>query len=226
MTNYGWHFLANDRRLRWNDNQPLEVGSVLHVEPPLEMCRHGLHWSKRPTDALKYALGSTICYVETYGKTLHGVDKSVSEYRHILWMYDAERLLWQWLCDIAEIGLGDTEAKESRAAIKLRRSYLSGNEVKKNEWIQVGSAARRAASSSLWSPVWLAMHFAIWAAAYEWYGSKPASVLEAAGSAAISAKGLCIDSMINDQLTLLLISQMRQDKIELRQGSNEDHLHQ
>ena len=42
------------------DGRKIEVGKRLMVKPPLELCHHGLHGSRRAIDALQYVTRSTL----------------------------------------------------------------------------------------------------------------------------------------------------------------------
>jgi hypothetical protein len=125
----GWHWLADDRSLA--NSYPrhfLSAGETVHVHPPIFLCIQGLHWSERILDALRYAPGGIVCRVETWGQTYHLSDKSASEYRRILWMFDANRVLWHWLCDVAEDALRDALIDDEHVltVIRMRREWLAG----------------------------------------------------------------------------------------------------
>ena len=73
----GWHFLNDDRRLRYGDKKLVRRGQLLKVKPPLIMCEHGLHASAKALDALGYASGAIVCRVSLGGEILHDGDKGV-----------------------------------------------------------------------------------------------------------------------------------------------------
>ena len=58
---YGWHFLPDDRRLRWGSHEVVEAGRTYRVEGPLVLCAHGMHASAHALDALSYAPGPVVC---------------------------------------------------------------------------------------------------------------------------------------------------------------------
>ena len=77
---------------------PVRVGETVTVVGDLELCRHGLHASKRVMDALRYANGKrlALCRVTLGGEVIHSDDKSVGNERTVIAMLDAdttERLL-------------------------------------------------------------------------------------------------------------------------------------
>jgi hypothetical protein len=88
--NLAWHFVGD--RLRNGDPVPKD-GVLLRIEPPIEMCKRGLHASRRPFDALQYAPGNTLCLVEVGGEIIEGDDKLVCTERKIIVRMDAEPLL-------------------------------------------------------------------------------------------------------------------------------------
>jgi hypothetical protein len=125
MTLLGWHFLRDDCRLQFSPHTLVEPGQTLTVEPPLEMCRHGLHASMEPLDALLYAPGTIVCRVELSGKILQDYDKMCAEKRTVLWMADATTALHEFMAwcaaDMAErLGLRDVGV----AIVKAKKLWL------------------------------------------------------------------------------------------------------
>jgi hypothetical protein len=100
-----WHFLRDDQRLSYHPHTLVEVGQKLTVEPPLELCRWGLHASKKALDALGYAPGSIACRVELSGEILEGEDKVCATERTVLQMIDATNVLHEFACWCAEQAL-------------------------------------------------------------------------------------------------------------------------
>jgi hypothetical protein len=166
-----WHFLPDDRKLRFAPYTPVEPGQVLRVEGPLELCRRGLHASIRPLDALQYAPGSIVCRVEMGGDILHGDDKLCASERKTLWVADATNALHEFACLCAERELlrrrraGCEPDKRCWAAIEAKRAWLRGEIDDKAlaaaadaAWAAARDAAARAAA-------WDAADAAAWAAA-------------------------------------------------------------
>jgi hypothetical protein len=87
------YFASDDNKLRYGDGRAIEVGKTHTVEGDIELCSNGLHASKRPIDALKYAPGSKLYLVELSGTIVEGKDKLAASSRKYLASYDAEELL-------------------------------------------------------------------------------------------------------------------------------------
>jgi hypothetical protein len=85
-----WHFVGPT--LRNGDPVPAD-GEVLRRSGPVEICKSGLHASRRLIDALNYAPGSTICRVGCRDVEEEEVDKLVCRERTILWRVDGDALL-------------------------------------------------------------------------------------------------------------------------------------
>ena len=93
MGNRYYYFANKYRQLRYNDNRLIEEGVTHTVEPPLNLCRWGLHASRRAIDALTYDPGPTICIVELGGEIIHGDDKSCATERTYLKVFNGASLL-------------------------------------------------------------------------------------------------------------------------------------
>jgi hypothetical protein len=100
---YGWHFVAADRHLGYEDGREVVVGETLTVSGPLVMCKWGLHASPRAIDALGYAPGPVACYVRLSGEVLEPTaehpDKMCATERTVLAMVDATDLLRDFIRD-------------------------------------------------------------------------------------------------------------------------------
>ena len=97
-----WHFLRENRKLRYDDNRIVESGETYTApEGDLVLCRHGMHGSKDLLDALDYAPGPIVCRVNITGEILEGGDKIVGRNREVLWMYDATTVLRNFACECA-----------------------------------------------------------------------------------------------------------------------------
>lgn len=88
-----WHWTKEDRTLGYNDGRVVVVGEKLVHTGDIELCRSGLHASKRILDALQYAPGPYIWRVELSGGVVRGGDKLVATERTALWGFDATGLL-------------------------------------------------------------------------------------------------------------------------------------
>ena len=85
----GWHFLAEDRRLKYGDGRLVEAGQTYMTpdpERPLEVGDYGMHASKRALDALNNAAGPHISRVELTGERMDSSNISCGRSRHVLWV--------------------------------------------------------------------------------------------------------------------------------------------
>ena len=88
-----YYFAPKDRKLRYDDGRKIEVGVTHKVDPPIGLCQHGLHASRRAINALKHAPGPVICIVGLSGKIIDGYDKSCATKRTYLEVFDGMDLL-------------------------------------------------------------------------------------------------------------------------------------
>ena len=85
-----WHFVGDTLR----DGRPVPPdGEWLAHTGNLIMCKSGLHASKHPFDALKYAPGAMLCLVEVDGEIIEDDDKLVCRRRRIIARRDATSML-------------------------------------------------------------------------------------------------------------------------------------
>ena len=107
-----WHFVGDTLR----DGRPIPPdGEWLVHEGPVVMCSSGLHASRRPADALKYAPGAVLCLVECAGIIYEESDKLVCSRRRILRRADITEMMCYYarmqalsvvhLCDVPEVVL-------------------------------------------------------------------------------------------------------------------------
>ncbi len=170
-----WHFLPEDRRLRYYPHTLVKPGQTLRVYGPLLMCDRGLHASRRVLDALFYAPGPIACRVLLSGKILEDPDKLCASKRKCLWMVDATRVLHEFACWCAEQALlkereaGREPDPRSWAAIDTKRKWLRG-EATDDELYAARDAAWAAsthtAGNIAWSAVGGAATDAAWGAAW------------------------------------------------------------
>lgn len=100
-----WHFVANDKKLRYGDNRQVRVGRNYRYKPRYEgqkvqLCMCGMHASERILDAIKYAPGFYLCSVELNGDIQFDnskMDKVVAENRKVLTMKNVRKPLEQFL---------------------------------------------------------------------------------------------------------------------------------
>lgn len=164
-----WHFLRDDRRLRYDANCPehkgleVKVGQKATVDLPIHLCSEGLHASKRAIDALKYAPGAIVCRVELSGVILEANDKVCASERTVLSMIDATNILHEFSCWCAEQALlrareaGREPDHRSWAAIEAKHKWLKG-QITDKELGAAGSAAWSAAESASEYAAWYAQN--------------------------------------------------------------------
>jgi hypothetical protein len=196
-----WHFLRDDRRLSYHPHTLVEVGKKLTVKPPLELCRWGLHASKRALEALQYAPGPIACRVELSGEILEGDDKVCATERTVLQMVDATNVLHEFACWCAEQALlrereaGREPDPRSWAAIDAKRKWLRGeitdseladawDAAKDVAWEATRAAAGAAVGAVAWEATWDADREAAWDIARATAGAARAAAWDAAREAA------------------------------------------
>jgi hypothetical protein len=187
---YGWWF-AKEAKLPIGDGREVKIGEALSVDGPIELCKHGLHASRKILDAAGYAQGSLLYRVCMSGTIVHVDDKMAASTRRHLWMIDSEKAL---RLAAAEIAFGALMAERKRgrepdprswAAVEAARGYASGT-IAKTEM----SAAWSAADSAAWSAAWSAAESAAWSAAESAAWSAARSAARSAAESA--AEKICI----------------------------------
>lgn len=203
-----WHFLSEDRRLRYGNRELVVPGQTISVEPPLQMCKHGLHASVRAIDALGYAPGPIVCRVQISGEILEEGDKLCATHRRCLWMDDASLVLHEFACWCAEECLKRAQAARKEldpaawAAVRAKQDWLAGKIT-----LQELAAAREAAGEAAWESAWEAARGAAWESARE-------SAWEAARQAAWGAAwGAAMDKQ-NQQLEDMLLKLRCESSVE------------
>jgi hypothetical protein len=130
-----YHFVGAELR----DGRPVPPdGEWLVHAGPVELCASGLHASRHPFDALRYAAGATLCLVDVEDVVEEDTDKLVCRRRMIVRRIDATELLWgfaRW-CALQVIHLWD-------APDVVRRYLETGDE-----------SLRAAAWASAWAAAW------------------------------------------------------------------------
>lgn len=151
-----WHFVNDTLR----DGSPIpKDGAKLIHDGPLIICESGYHASLDPFDALQFAPGQTLCYVECGGEIVHQDDKLVCRERTIIRRQGFEPLLWQFAREqaLSVIHLWD--------APDIVREYLeTGNDgLKAAARAAAWAAARAAARAAAWADAWADARAAAWA---------------------------------------------------------------
>lgn len=171
MTKTYWHFCREDMRLGYGDGRQIKIGETITVEGDIELCRHGLHASKKLIDALQYAPGPILCKVELGGNVINGADKVVASERTVVAYADCTDVLREFArkCALDVIHLWDapevvesylTTGDESlRAAARGAARVAAGDAA----WV----AARVAARDAAWDAAWVAARDAAVGAAWD-----------------------------------------------------------
>lgn len=139
MTVRAYHFVGE--RLR--DGRPVPKDGeklVFHGEPIL--CKQGLHASRHPSDALKYAPGPTLCLVDIGGQIVEDEDKLVGTERTIIRRIDATELLRYFARMQAVSALDYWQDNPPDVVL---------------DWLMTGDESLRStAGSAAWSAAWAA----------------------------------------------------------------------
>lgn len=147
MSIKAWYFAEEDELLRYGDGRKISEGTTHSVEGPIEICKHGLHASRRIVDALKHAPGSVLYEVELSGEIDESGDKIAAEHRKYLLRVDAEDLLNEFArgCALSVIHSWD-------APSVVKEFLETGNEELRDAARAAALAgARASARSSVWS---------------------------------------------------------------------------
>ena len=149
---FAYHF--TNETLRNGSPIPARNRWLVHTGA-ITPCESGLHGSQHPFDALRYAPGPYLHYVEIDGELVsHGnpVDKWCGRRRKIIASVDATNLLWTFArsCALSVAHLWD--------APDVCLEYLfTGNE-------ELWAASWAASREALWAASWAASRAASWAA--------------------------------------------------------------
>ena len=164
-----WYFSNEDKKLRYGDDRPIEVGVTHDAKAaPLELCAYGLHASQNILHALQYAPGHILWEVELGGKILVGDDKMCATHRTYLREINCEEILREFArwCALQVIHLWDCPS--------VAKEYLeTGNpELREAAWDAAWDAARDA-----WDAAWDAARDAAWDAARDaaWAAARDAA---------------------------------------------------
>ena len=183
-----FHFLGDDRRLRYEPYTLVETGLRLEVEPPLEMCRHGLHGSVRALDALRYAPGALVCRTRHSGVVLQPADedKLCSSVRDVIaGPVDATRVRHQFAVWVATQALnaerlaGREPDPRCWGALEVKLLWLDGKATDSElaaardaAWDAAWDAARAAARDAARDAAWDATRDAAWDAAWDKFNTE------------------------------------------------------
>ena len=169
-----WHFVGATLR----DGRPVpKDGEKLKFDGTPIMCERGLHASRHPFDALRYAPGSVLCRVRCGGTIIEDDDKLVCTERTILARKDAADAL-RYFARRQALSVIDSYPGEPADAVL---DWLMGDDSARSA---AESAAESAARSAAWSAAESAAESAAWSAARS---AAESAAWSAAWSAARSA---------------------------------------
>jgi hypothetical protein len=178
---YGWHFVAADRHLGYEDGRPVAVGETLTVRGPLVMCKQGLHASPRATDALGYAPGPVACYVRLSGEVLEPTaehpDKMCATERTVLAMVDATPILPDFIRDTLVYRQPHLVPLFEAAGLHGHAKTIGDADLRPMGWSEMAllfTAARDAAMDNPGSSAWYAARYASRDAWAGWDASRAA----------------------------------------------------
>jgi hypothetical protein len=197
MTTYGWHFLYAGSRLRTGEEAP-EDGVWLTTDKA-RICESGLHGSKHPFDALKYAHGPILCLCEFGEIKGEHDDKFVSRSRRIIARMDATEMLMyfarmQALSVVHAFAAPDVvldylmTGKDRSAAWSAARS-VARSAARSVARSAARSAADAAADAAVWSVAWSAAEAAARGAAWSAAAAATRSVARSATWSAARSAG-------------------------------------
>jgi len=94
-----WHFMKEDRCLRFHDGRKAIKGKWLtyHGVGKITSCRRGMHASVRILDAAEYAPGPIIARVELAGNIVKDDDKICAEHRKVLWWMNGKKVFLRFM---------------------------------------------------------------------------------------------------------------------------------
>jgi hypothetical protein len=164
MSEEAWHFVGDTLR----DGRPIPAdGEWLVHTGPIEICRTGLHASRRPWHALQYAPGAVLCRVECEDIVTEHADKLVCRRRRIIERADVTDALRYFarMHALSEIHLYNdpddvvldyliTGDESTRAAAWAAAWAAASDAVSDAAWAAASDAASDAARYAAWAAAW------------------------------------------------------------------------
>ena len=89
------YWFARSDRLPHGDGREIIIGKKHSLRGNIVICKHALHASREPFDALRYAPGSFLYKVRCWGDVVEHNDKLGARHREYVAMRDATAMLWQ-----------------------------------------------------------------------------------------------------------------------------------
>lgn len=190
MSDLAWHFLRDDRTMQYSPYSRVQAGETYLAVGPLALCSNGMHASLRALDALCYAPGSIVCRVRIGDERLVEHDKVCARARTVLWLADANTVLHEFSCLVAERALAGAAAAGQvldprlTAAVAAKRAWLRGeisdealDGAREGAWDVVWSVVGEVA----WDAAWAAARIASWSIARDAAWGACRAAMEAAG---------------------------------------------
>lgn len=164
-----WHFVGG--RLR--DGRPVPKDGVwLRHDGQIRICESGLHASRRPWNALRYAPGATLCYVECRGDIHEHDGKLVCRERRIIMRADVTETLRYFarMQALSVIHLWPSAPPD----VVLDYLMTGDESLRHASWAAARAAtaasrdaASAAATAASWAIAWDAATTASWAVAWD-----------------------------------------------------------
>lgn len=175
-----WYFSTLDKRLRYRDNRLIVQGETHSIKGKPELCKNGLHGSINLIDALGYAPGPYLWYVDIDGDVDIGKDKICGTDRKYIKGIDASDILRKFAKKQALINIEKIKPHCSAKDYEKILHYLNSEAVEAAARSAARSAAGSAAKSAAMSAA-RSVEVAAWSAeAAAWSAEAAARSTEAA----------------------------------------------
>lgn len=185
-----WHFVAGTLR----DGRPVPKDGVwLRRDGQIRICESGLHASLRPWDALRYAPGATLCYVECRGDIHEHDDKLVCRERRIIMRADVTETLRYFarMQALSVINLWPSAPPD----VVLDYLMTGDESLRYASWDAASAAASAAGSAAAWA----SGSAAAWATARDVARAASWATTSAAAVASLDASAADFDALIFEQ---------------------------
>jgi hypothetical protein len=216
-----WHVLKDDYTASYGNLGKIRPGRIYRHDGPMELCKSGLHASRKPLDALSFVNGTVFCRVACWGDVIEASDKLICTRRKVLWIVKADRTLHEFACWCAEEALKLVDKPDPRSvkAIRVKRAWLAGeatdgqldaamaaawdaardaawDAARAAAWAAAWAAARDAARAAAWKAAREAAREAAWEAAWAARDAATGATWEAPGDAALLAACMVVNDLI------------------------------
>lgn len=200
---YGWHFTGATLR----DGSPLpEIGEWEQYNGLCVMCKSGLHVGKTPWDALRYAPGENLRYVEYADVQGEHTDKILCRRRRTVVQMDATEMLRYFARMRALSVVHLWEAPEVVLDYLMTGDEQIRAAARDAAWAAAGAAARDAAGAAAWDAAWDAAWAAAWDAARSAAWAAAGDAAWDAATAAGDAAGDEFNALVYECFESVLVS--------------------